>query len=269
MPEGDTVFKLAAYLGEALSGRELRPDSMIKGEGTRLAGHRIDAVFAHGKHLFIELDDHTLLRSHLGMWGSWHSYAPGEAWKKPSRQASILLDIGERLFVCFNAQQVELLRGDGMRRRLLQRQLGPDLLKPPVPFDAIIRRARELLDAATPIIDVLLDQRVATGIGNVYKSEVLFIQRRHPLTPLANLSDQQLLELYREAAARLADNLGPGPRITRKANDRAGRLWVYGRTRQPCLRCAAPIASARLGRHQRSTFWCRRCQPPQPEDDST
>ncbi len=261
MPEGDTVFKLAAYLGPALHGRELLPDSTVAGARATLAGRRIGEVFAHGKHLFIELDDACLLRSHLGMWGSWHAYAPGEVWLKPARQASIVLDIGERVFVCFNALQVEVMRSAGVRRRLLGKLLGPDLLQPSPRFDDIVTRARGLLDGSTPIADVMLDQRVATGIGNVYKSEVLFVGACHPRAALGELSDDALLGLYREAARLLAGNVGRGPRITRRAMDEAGELWVYGRTAQPCLRCDQRIVSARLGRRQRSTFWCPGCQP--------
>ena len=267
MPEGDTVFKLAAYLGPALQGRELLAESSITGVRADLRGRRIGEVFAHGKHLFIELDDQCLLRSHLGMWGSWHAYAPGESWQKPVRQASIVLDVGDRVFVCFNALQVELLRSAGVRRRLLGQLLGPDLLQPSPAFDGIVERARAMLVGSTPITDVLLDQRVATGIGNVYKSEVLFVRSLHPLTPLADLADEALTGLYREAATLLGRNVGRGPRITRRAADEAGRLWAYGRTARPCLRCDARIVSARLGRRQRSTFWCPRCQTaPVPAD---
>ena len=226
----------------------------------RCVGRRIAGVFAHGKHLFIELDDACLLRSHLGMWGSWHAYAPGEAWQKPTRQASIVLDVGDRVFVCFNALQVEVMRRAGVRRRLLGQLLGPDLLQPSPAYDTIVQRARQLLDPATPLADVLLDQRVATGIGNVYKSEVLFVRSLHPLAGLRELPDGELIGLYREAAALLGRNVGGGPRVTRCAADEAGRLWAYGRTSQPCLRCGTRIVSARLGRRQRSTFWCPGCQ---------
>ena len=110
MPEGDTVFKLAAYLAPQLQDRRLVAGLVRTTATLDLAGCRVGGVFAHGKHLFIELDDQRLLRSHLGMWGSWHAYAPREPWQKPRRQAAIVLDTGERLFVCFNPLQVEVLR---------------------------------------------------------------------------------------------------------------------------------------------------------------
>jgi endonuclease-8 len=260
MPEGDTVFKLAGYLRAELGGRRLAAGAVRGRPDAALAGARIGEVYARGKHLFIELGGGRLLRSHLGMWGSWHGYLPHERWHKPRRQASIVLDLGERVFVCFNALEVEILRDAGVRQRKLDVVLGPDLLAPAPDFDLIVRRARELAAVDTLVVDVLLDQRIACGVGNVYKSEVLFVEGRHPQTPLGALDDPALDALYRQAARLLRRNVHGGPRVTRRANDRAGRLWVYGRSGRPCLHCDVVIASARLGRGQRSSFWCPACQ---------
>ena len=93
------------------------------------------------------------------MWGSWHGYAEGEPWQKPRHQASIILDTGQRIFVCFNAAQVEILRSTGVRQRILQVALGPDLIDDRVDYQHILTRARDLLAANTPILDVLLATR--------------------------------------------------------------------------------------------------------------
>ena len=261
MPEGDTVFKLAGYLRPHLRGRQLVAGKVRELPGAALAGVCIGDVYARGKHLFIELDQSRLLRSHLGMQGSWHGYAPGEPWQKPLRQASIVLDTGLRIFVCFNALQVEVLRNGGVRQRTFDVTLGPDLLAGPLDYETILRRARELADPGMPIADVLLSQRIASGIGNVYKSEVLFLETSHPATPLVRVADTELVGLYRQASRLLRRNRHGGPRVTRWANDDAGRLWVYGRSGQQCLRCGCVICSAKLGVRLRSTYWCPRCQP--------
>lgn len=262
MPEGDTVYKLARYLDPALAGRQLCEGSTVTTLHADLNGSRVGTVFAHGKHLFIEIGDDKLLRSHLGMWGSWHAYRPDEDWLKPQRQASIVLTVVDRVFVCFHAREVELLRSRGVRRRVLGDYLGPDLLAVEPAFDSMLLRARDRLDGATPLADVLLDQRVATGIGNVYKSELLFVSGHDPRTRLETVGDAALDRLYRTAAELMAGNIDGGPRVTRHGNDEAGRLWVYGRTAQPCLRCDTRVVSARIGRRQRSTYWCPACQPP-------
>ncbi len=169
--------------------------------------------------------------------------------------------LGVCVFVCFNAKEVEILRGRGVRRRTLDIVLGPDLLADQVDYGQILVRARKLLVGDTPVLDVLLDQRVACGIGNVYKSEVLFLEGCHPTTPLECLTDDYLLLMYRQARWLMRRNTGGGPRVTRWANDDAGRLWVYGRRGQPCLRCADVIRSTKLGKSLRSTYWCPSCQP--------
>jgi endonuclease-8 len=109
-------------------------------------------------------------------------------------------------------------------------------------------------------VDVLLDQGVASGIGNVYKSELLFLEGLRPLAPLGEVPDRALAGLYREARRLLAANLGGGPRRTRFARGPGERLWVYGRRGRPCYRCTATVEGARLGRHLRITYWCPRCQ---------
>ena len=265
MPEGDTVFKLVRYLQPELCQRVLRRGHARATAGvareTDLAGRRIEDVHARGKHLFIAFDDGRLLRSHLGMWGSWHAYAPGEAWRRPAARAGIVLDTGERVFVCFNPQQVELLRRNGVRDHTLRETIGPDLLDPQIDPAVILPRARALAGPDALLIDVLLDQRIASGIGNVYKSELLFLAGYHPATRLQGLDDEALLALYRRAGQLLGGNIAGGPRITRRANDEAGILWVYGRTGQPCHRCDRVIRSAHLGRGMRSTYWCPACQP--------
>jgi endonuclease-8 len=261
MPEGDTVFKLARYLGPELIGRRV-VDGFARGVApSDLSGRTVARVHAHGKHLFIAFDDETLLRSHLGMWGTWHGYARGERWQKPRRQAAIVIDTGERVFVCFNPLQVELLRDHGVRRRRLGNELGPDLLRPGVDYGLVIARARQLVAVDAPLVDVLLHQRVATGIGNVFKSEVLFVQGCDPAMPLGACSDERLRELYVCATRLMGRNTAGGPRVTRRANDDAGRLWVYGRAGQPCLRCEDRIRSQPMGRGLRSTYWCPACQP--------
>lgn len=264
MPEGDTIFKLAAYLDPALRGRRVVAGYAQAAPRIDLSGHCVQSVHAQGKHLFIRFDRHRLLRSHLGMWGSWHGYSPGEPWLRPRDRASIVLDVGERVYVCFNAKDVEWLREQGVSYRRLGVTLGPDLLDTAADYLVILARARDLSDPKRAIADVLLDQKIACGVGNVYKSETLFLEHRHPQTALADLADEELLSLYRRAAGLLAQNTRGGPRITRRSHDEAGILWVYGRAGQPCLRCDARIEGRLLGERQRSTFWCPRCQPDRP-----
>jgi len=261
MPEGDTVHKLARYLRPALVGRTLRAGEVRGRPDVALAGRRVREVFARGKHLFCELDGDLVLRSHLGLHGSWHRYAVGEPWRVPERQASLVLATERDVYVCFHAKQVELLDARRGARDGRFADLGPDLVLG-VPDAALVdRRVAAFADPDAPVVDVLLDQRVASGIGNVYKSEVLFLEGVHPLTRLRALGTEGLLRLYATAHRLLGRNLTGGPRVTRGRRDGAGDLWVYGRRGCPCFECGAPIEARRTGRGNRSTSWCPRCQP--------
>ena len=276
MPEGDTVFTIAAFLRGELKDRTLVSGHVRSTAGTRprragepvrppgqvddLSGRTVRDVYSHGKHLFVAFDDVTLVRSHLGMHGSWHTYAPGEAWRRPAQQASIVLHTGERVYVCFNASAVERLAAHGTRLHEIADRIGPDLVGP---YDEaqVLRRVDRFSDRGTPLVDLLLDQRIASGIGNVYKSEVLFIERLNPSIGRGDLDAPQILALYHCAATLLGRNIGGGPRVTRPNGDGAGRYWVYRRRAQPCLVCDTPIEQALLGRDRRSTYWCPACQP--------
>ena len=108
------------------------------------------------------------------------------------------------------------------------------------------------------VADVLLDQRVAAGIGYVFKSEVLWACRLHPASPIGVVPAAQQRELFETAAGQLHANLTTSRRTT--VPGPPGSLAAYRRARRPCLRCGVGIRSAMLGEHQRSTYWCPRCQ---------
>lgn len=268
MPEGDTIFKVAAALRPGLTGKKLDRVEIHRRRTPSLE-RTVTAVRTIGKHLLIDLEGGETVRSHLGMTGSWHRYPLAAPWQRPSRQASLLLDTGEQLFVCFNAEEIECLDRDRAKSHRILSRLGPDLLDPGVELDRetvaeIARRARFYLRSGSPVIDLLLDQRVACGLGNVYKSEVLFLERVLPTTPVSGLDQERLGSLYATGQRLLLRNLGDGFRNTRlEAADpgsRTDRLWVYGRGGGPCHRCSSTIRSARLGRGHRNTFWCSDCQ---------
>ncbi len=260
MPEGDTVHKLAQALAPDLCGCTLE-SATVRGRSLAvLAGRAVVAVESRGKHLFVVFDDGIALRSHLGLFGSWHRYRAGEPWLKPPHQASLVLRTAGRVFVCFNAREVELLTAQRLRAWDLQGRLGPDLTRENPDPGLLVRRAQALLPPETRLVDVLLDQRVACGIGNVYKSEVLFLTRRPPLLRMADLRSDDWSDLYDTAARLLRANLGRGPRVTREIQDGRGPLWVYGRAGLPCFACGGPLRRERLGLNPRSTYWCPVCQ---------
>jgi len=264
LPEGDTIFKTAAALrpllvGQpVLSARASRPGPAIE----RVIGARVAAVEPLGKHMLIRFDNGLALHTHLRMGGSWHRYAPGERWRRPAWQARVVLEVPEHVVVCFSAPVVELMPDRAVAIHGGLQRLGPDLLSDSFDGHAALQRLRSHPD--TEIAEALLDQTNLAGIGNVFKSEILFIDRVNPWTHVSALTDSDLQRLVSTAQTLLRQNVAPGQphRITTRV-DAAGRgsLWVYSRPNQPCLRCGTPIRSQRQGRLSRLTYWCPTCQP--------
>jgi endonuclease-8 len=262
VPEGDTIFRAAAQLHDALVGKELvelevRRDP--RGRRGPEPGTTITAVDAAGKHLLVHFDDGHVLHTHMQMTGAWQVYPTASTrWRRPAHTARVVLRVDDgTTAVCFGAPIVELRRERDERvtraTRMLDR-LGPDLCAPEFDVEAVLTRLASVPDD-TELGAVLLDQRVAAGIGNVYKSEICWAERVSPFARLGSLDDTTRRALYETARRQLTSNLGTGPRTTH------GRgLAVYGRARRPCPRCRATIVSRR-GPSNRATYWCPRCQP--------
>lgn len=265
MPEGDTIFRTAHVLRAALVGRRVTLARAQPGPGlrrvpdlSRVVASTVTSVEARGKHLLIDFDNGLTLRTHLRMKGSWHRYRPGEPWRLPMRQATAILETAESVAVLFNAPTVELLTEADLRRSRPLRELGPDLLSRSFDADEALRRLRER--DGDELGNALLDQRAVAGIGNVYKSEVAFLERMNPWAPVAALDDHQLRGALRTARRLLQANTRGGARVTTGSTARGEGLWVYGRSGRPCRRCGTLIRSARQGELARLTYWCPRCQ---------
>jgi endonuclease-8 len=186
----------------------------------------------------------------MRMNGSWHVYAPGERWRKPERMARAIVATADAVAVCFNAPVVRLTREPDIRH------LGPDILGGAFDVSEVVRRAR-LAPAAT-IGELLLDQRVAAGIGNVYKCEALWWLRLDPWAAPASVPDEQLAQIDGFAReAMLANVKGNGRRFPAY-----GRAAVHGRAGRPCRRCGSRVRVKAQGEHARATYYCERCQAP-------
>ena len=270
MPEGDTLFRTAAGLRPFLVGRDVTA-AHAQGPGAlpqvhRVVGKRIDAVEAHGKNLLIKFDGGLELRTHLRMQGSWHRYRPGERWRRPPARARLVLEVPGSVAVCFDAPVVELFeqRTEALHGSLSK--LGPDLLSPEFDAAEALRRLRAPERAGLDIAVALLDQRAMAGVGNVYKNEVLWIERVSPFERVAALDDATLDRLIARSRALLLANVDPRRRPERvtTSGDRGapGALYAYGRQGRPCRRCRTPVRVVRQASDlPRSTYWCPTCQP--------
>ena len=251
MPEGDTLFNTAltlrpALLGESLTAVNIRARGMYR----LRVGDTVRSVEAVGKFLEIVVERGLALRTHLHMTGVWHLYEQGERWRRPRHLARAVLETESHVAVCFAAPTVEV--GPAADDRLAH--LGPDLCHADVDLDAVLERVASS-DPSTEIAEVLLDQRLAAGIGNVYKNEVLWACEVSPFRPLADVDEPVRRWLYETAAEQLQANLGRWKRQTHPKG-----LAVYNRAGQGCYRCFGRIRTIEHGDIGRRTWWCADCQ---------
>lgn len=267
MPEGDTLFRTAAGLRPYLVGRAVLAARATRGAQVgRLVGATVESVDTIGKNLLIRFSNGLEVRTHLRMNGTWHRYRPGERWRRPAARAVLVLEVEGAVAVCFDAPVVELFdaRAEALHPALAP--LGPDLLAEAFDPAEALRRLRDPARSAMTIGEAILDQRVMAGVGNVYRAEILFIERVDPLATVASLDGATLARLIATARRLLLANAdrrrGPERTTTGGAREAGGApLWVYGRAGRPCRRCGTPIASASLGRDlPRTVWWCPSCQ---------
>jgi endonuclease-8 len=277
MLEGDTIFRAARKLNRALAGKVVtRFDSVFPAltrvaEDQPIVGRRIEAVAARGKHLLMAFSADLTLHTHVRMNGSWHICRVGERWQRPARDMRVVVGTADFVAVGFNVPIAELLTARDLARHKELGTLGPDLLAPDgdATIDAAEIGRRMRAHDRTPIADVLLNQRVVAGIGNVLKSEILFVADVDPFRAVATLSDAELGRIIDVARDLLRANVlgtrqtlsrAVGRRTTRSLDPNA-KLWVYARGGKPCRRCGTRIESRKTGVDARLTYWCPRCQP--------
>ncbi|MES2222768.1 MAG: DNA-formamidopyrimidine glycosylase family protein [Acidobacteriota bacterium] len=275
MPEGDTIFRSARALHRALAGKVVTRFEAVYAhlarvdDDKKLAGRTIERVVAQGKWLLMYFSGDLILVTHMRMNGSWHIYRSGEKWQRPRRDMRIVIETSDWSAVGFTVPVAEFHTAQSLLRKSLISELGPDLLKQD--FDSEKAGAAILECSGEQIGEVLLNQRVMAGIGNVYKSETCFLCGVNPFREVRTLDRSQLDQLVFTARKFLALNVTEdadgkistyvGLRRTTHNSDQSARLWVYGRRGQPCRRCGTPIDMRKQGVGARTTFWCPVCQP--------
>ncbi|NUS42243.1 MAG: Fpg/Nei family DNA glycosylase [Mycobacteriaceae bacterium] len=251
MPEGDTVFRAAARLRPALVGRTLTvTDFRVPRFATvDLRGQAVDEITTYGKHLFFHIGA-VSVHTHLKMEGVWHVYTQGARWRRPAHTVRLILATSESQVVGFSLGVVEALPLES--EHTVTDHLGPDLLGPNWDPAEATRRLASQPDR--PIGLALLDQRNLAGIGNIYRSEICFLRRVNPKTPVGRIDDLPALV---DEAHRV---------LTKAAHEPPWRPMAYDRQRRPCRRCGAGIVVHLLAddeptRAERGVYFCPRCQP--------
>jgi DNA-formamidopyrimidine glycosylase len=277
MPEGHTLRRLADDLTAAFAGRRVRvssPQGRFAADAEQVDGSRLLGADSAGKHLFVELDDERFIHVHLGLIGSFDVHAGVEEVPDPVGQVRLRLvttESGDPRGTSYADLRGAILCdlvGPARRAEILGR-LGPDPLRPDADPDLAWRR---ITRSHRSIGDLLMDQKVLAGVGNVYRAEVLFRHRIHPLRPGNTLRVSQ----WRAIWADLVELMGEGVRSGRidtvrpehtpeamgrpaRQDDHGGEVYVYRRTAMPCLLCGSTVRTAALA--GRNVFWCPKCQP--------
>ena len=250
MPEGDTVFRTAAKLREALQAKTLtRCDIRVPRYATvDLTGYPVDEVLARGKHLFIRVGPASI-HSHLKMDGSWRISPRGV----PDHKIRILLQTGDVTAVGVDLGVLEILDRETDMEAVVH--LGPDLLGED--WNPQQAAANLAADPDRPLAQALLDQRNLAGIGNIYCNELCFLFGRLPTSPVSTLADPE--KMVSRARDMLWANRSRQARTT-TGNTRPGQaLWVDGRSGRPCRRCGTPIRRSDES-EDRISYWCPSCQ---------
>lgn len=264
-----------------------------------LDGHRLVATDAHGKHLFlgfsadgeaVAAEELRWLRVHLGLYGSWTfsgdasfqaPHAIGAPRRRVAEEETALSD-GDPAPPADGTWEPPEPRG-AVRVRLLGRhgvadltgptacevvtaeekaavhaRLGPDPLREDGDADAFVANVRR---RARPVGELLMDQSVIAGVGNIYRAEALYRARVHPRKLGRSVSAAKLHAMWADLAVLMTDGVATGRIVTTEPEDREDeddRWYVYHRTGRPCLRCGTRVVEDVMA--TRRVFWCPREQ---------
>jgi endonuclease VIII len=266
MPEGDTLARIATVLRPLLVGVSITSAQGRPGGAQleRVVGAKVLKVDTKGKHLLIDFDNGLTLHTHLGLHGSWHRYRQGDMWRRSGARVVAVLETDEWIAACFDAPTVELIETRAVVIHPALRGLGSDAATAEFDVEASVARLRSPLFAQMPIGDALLDQSAVAGFGNVYRSELPFIERVNPFVPSRDVAEPKLRAMLERGEKLVKLNTRGGARVT-TTGAIPSDTYVYGRTGKPCYRCRTPIQSRVTLRTPNSpprrVYWCPTCQP--------
>src|SRR4051795_6975608 len=256
MPEGDTIHYAARRIRPALVGRDIvsletpQPRHRLDRWPERLGGHAVRSVDAHGKHLFLRFEGDLSIHSHLRMGGLWGVFEHGQRWRRSPRRAWLVIKTAEHAVVQFDGPVLELMTEGRTRFDQRLAALGPDVLADEFDDSRFLRRLRAD-DPTRGVGEALLDQRIVSGLGTVWKSEGCFLAGLSPWRRVGQVRDGEVLRVIHEVRPLMARSV--------EGHSRQAR-WAFERAGLPCRRCSTPIEFRGQGDDNRNTFWCPECQ---------
>ena len=264
MAEGHAVARwadaLQVLVGERVTSIQVPP--RWRDRAAHVLDHRVTRVHARGKHLVVEVSGGWLIHTHAMQYGSWQVGPIGDPLRKPERFIRLRLVTPRHDAIFYHGPVMEVLSSEEFAVHERYHALGPDLLHDDFDVDEVRRRLRA--QGSREIGDAVLDQRVVSGIGNIYKSEGLFLAAIDPFRRADCITNGELDVFFAELIPLMQDGrLKYGMTMTLPEELRFEpwlRNWVYRRRGQPCFVCATPIGMRRQGEFQRTTYFCPYCQ---------
>jgi endonuclease-8 len=262
MPEGDSIRRVAKQCA-ALPGKTLLR-ATTQGLERNITGQRVTKVEPYGKHLMIDLANDAQIRIHLGMNGRFRRYDRTMGDRMLSRispgKAMLALTVDDAVYLWIQAKVVEITDRRSPMRGLAVASLGADILADDFDPDAAAAVAAE--HPRRTIADVLLDQRIVAGIGNIWKCESCFAGGVDPRTLVADISRETLVAIYRAAQVQMRSSVARGRNaLMPEKPTHPDRFAVYSRSGRPCKVCETIIEAYQLGDPPRWTWSCPHCQP--------
>jgi endonuclease VIII len=268
VPEGDAVLRTARRLHTALAGEPLNVVDLRWGrlEGSALHGGTTVEVVSVGKHLLHRVDTGHTLHTHLRMEGRWQTMPREQVSPRQRRSPRLraLLATPRMAALGWQLGLVEVLPTDQEHR--VVGHLGPDLLGPD--WDEALALAKLRRQPERELAEALLDQRNLAGLGTIFTSEPLFLQRLSPWTAVGDLGTDDLTAVVRRARTLLQASISTGQPIP--TGDPREPMYVFGRRGLPCRRCGGTVRMAVVGTapQDRVLCYCPSCQGGMaPHDD--
>ncbi len=270
MPEGHTLHRLADELNAAFAGQRVRvgsPQGRFADSAALLDGQLLVGAEAWGKKLYVEFAGDRFVYIHLGLIGGLVVQTDVTEVPPPVGEVRLRIATATAFADLRGATACELVTRE--QRDAAVARLGPDPLRADADPDRAWERIRR---SSLPIGRLLMDQGVLAGVGNVYRAELLFRHRMHPLRPGRTLRVGQWRAMWGDLVELMSEGVRTGridtvrpehtPEVMGRAarvDDHGGEVYVYRRTGQPCHVCGRPVRTAVLD--TRNLFWCSRCQP--------
>lgn len=265
MPEGHSIHRVANTFSKSYVGQKVKvtsPQGRFEAEAKLISGRRLEESFAVGKQLFLSFENELSIRIHLGIYGKWNFYTvPLSKAPEPWGQVRARFGAKEASADLRGPTVCEVI--DRQQVSAVLKRLGPDPLNPDPSGSNAVLFVKKVQSSTAPIGSLLMNQSVVSGIGNVYRAELLFRAGINPKAPGSTLTEEQVLQIWDDAVTLMKIGVRKGVMLTRdeflrgrvKVED---RYYVYKRQGLPCRVCNKKVGLEDF--YGRKLYFCPSCQ---------